>query len=272
MTGICAVTPAFSSRRYDEDDRLNPDEVRSSFLTPLLSALGWNMPRAHQHAISTGHTGVIDAVAAAERVIADRRLDRLVIACADSYLDLLSLEWLDAADRLKADDNPIGLIPGEAGVCILVESPDAARRRNARVLAHINASSLAVARARPLSDDAVTGESTAEAVRQVLQMIQVASFDGMAIGDLNGESWRSQDWGFALVRLGPLLSERVRWFFPCDSLGETGAASAGVAICVGSLALARGYADSDQVLIIASGEDGAAASVVLGAADRVDTT
>ena len=115
---------------------------------------------------------------------------------------------------------------------------------------------------RPLSDQPVTGEALATAVSETLAQLQIERFDGVAIGDLNGESWRSQDWGSALVRLGPLLTDRVEWLFPSDSLGETGAASAAIAICLGATALARGYA-TDAVLISASAESGAAACAVL---------
>ena len=262
-TGLCVATPDLAPGRYDEDDRLRAESVRQTFLAPLVNALGWSAPPSSHHIISVGHTGAIEAIDLAGQMIARQEWDRAVIVCVDSYVDLLSLEWLDAADRLKTEDNPNGLIAGEAGACFMVETVQTAAERSAQPLALLEGWTVTPAVTRPLSDQPVTGEALATALRETLAHLQIERFDGLAIGDLNGESWRSQDWGSALVRLGPLMTDRVEWWFPCDSLGETGAASAAIAICLGATALARGYVPGGAVLISASGESGAAACALL---------
>ncbi len=258
-TALCVVTPELTTDRYNEDETLVAGRLPSILVEPLLDAVGWTIPVAHRYVLPAGHVGAIQAIAGAERLIAAGSVDRLVIACVDSYLDPLSLDWLDEAERLKAEDHPFGVIPGEAGACFMLESAESVAQRRVAPNAYVAACHVAAGTGRPLSDDPVTGQSLALAMRETLDGLGIPTFSGPAIVDLNGETWRAQDWGSARVRLGTRLSDDVQWIFPADSLGETGAASAGVAVCLAAAALQRNQREFDAVLIGATSESGVSA-------------
>jgi len=88
-------------------------------------------------------------------------------------------------------------------------------------------------------------------------------FNGDLISDCNGEEWRAQELGSARMRLGNELGNATRFLFPGSSMGDVGAASAALGICLGVRALQRGYARGDQSLVIASSDYGAVGAVGL---------
>jgi len=263
-TGLCVVTPDLSGTRFELDDAFALSHAQSRLVAPLLDAVAWGIPAGNSQVISVGHTGAIEGIAFAETMLATGRLERVIVLCADSYLDPLSLDWLDAADRLKAEDNPFGIIPGEAAACMVLESVAAARARGVEAMAYINGYRLTAAQGHPLSGEPMTGGALAAAISDTLSGMKTQEFSGLAVADLNGEAWRAQEWGTARSRLGAQLSDGVRWVFPCDSLGETGAASGAVAVCVAVNAFRRGATESDSVLISSMSESGAAACVCVG--------
>ncbi|NTX02420.1 hypothetical protein [Myxococcus sp. CA040A] len=79
---------------------------------------------------------------------------------------------------------------------------------------------------------------------------------GDLISDLNGETWRAQAWGFVQVRLHDRLGERTRLLIPCTSLGDVGAASGAVGVCMATRAFARKYASGEHTVIVSSAEHG----------------
>jgi 3-oxoacyl-[acyl-carrier-protein] synthase-1 len=103
--------------------------------------------------------------------------------------------------------------------------------------------------------------------RALARTLEVASprapFVGDLISDQNGENWRAGELSYARLRLTGRLGEGLRLMLPAISLGDVGAATAGVAVCVAASALVRGYSASDRVLIAASSEGGQVGSVSL---------
>jgi len=81
--------------------------------------------RAPAPAVRSGHHGFAEAV---RRVIASfgLGLSRSVVLLVDSLLDAETMAWLDQRDRLKCARVPDGLVPGEAAVACLFESPSTA--------------------------------------------------------------------------------------------------------------------------------------------------
>jgi 3-oxoacyl-[acyl-carrier-protein] synthase-1 len=255
-TAFFAVTPALAEGRFDDDPVINSHVMSSKYAATLTQQLGWPIAPQRLETIAIGHAGAIEAVARAARIVASGEVARVIVACSDSYLDPPSLEWLDGAERLKSDDNPFGLIPGEAGVCFMLESPVQAGQRGAPIVAYVEAWNLVRSPQQPLAGDPMLGQGLAQALEATLAAAGLQPFGGMSICDLNGEPWRSQDWGAARVRLGGRFADEVRWVFPADSLGDTGSASAAVGLCVAAQALRRGYAGADAVLISATCDDG----------------
>ncbi|NVI97401.1 hypothetical protein HV824_04610 [Myxococcus sp. AM009] len=81
--------------------------------------------------------------------------------------------------------------------------------------------------------------------------------------DLNGEEWRAKEWGHARVRLSSRLDGVAKWIVPGTSVGDVGAASGLVGLCVAVRSLTRRYATGPQVLVVSSSEWGDAGAVLL---------
>jgi 3-oxoacyl-[acyl-carrier-protein] synthase-1 len=86
------------------------------------------------------------------------------------------------------------------------------------------------------------------------------------IGDLNGDTHRSSEWGYALVRLQDRfrLGNLPLWL-PSVSFGETGAAAGAIAVCIATKAFERRYAPGNIALVWLLSENGSRGAFCLNA-------
>ncbi len=115
-----------------------------------------------------------------------------------------ALNWLGETGRLKGDLNPIGLAAGEAAAAVLLEPSQRADQRT--TIAHI----IGVATGK----DAPIGEGDVAPLRgrvlaEVLQPLLTNETADLYL-DLNGEAWRAQEYGHALVGLVPSGLQKVK--------------------------------------------------------------
>jgi 3-oxoacyl-[acyl-carrier-protein] synthase-1 len=208
-----------------------------------------------RRAFSTGNAGFAQAVQAALAVLASREVDRAVVGGVDTLCDSLALEGLAAQGRLKTDDNPVGLQPGEAAAFLLLELAEGVQRRGAQPLAKVVAVGLAQ---ESTAEDAVpTGGALSSAITQL-----VAAGGPLPAGecwfalDLNGEERRAYDWGCCQPRLVaqmPGVLPAPEWT-PATSFGDTGAASGPIAAQMMLRSFARGYAPTRCGVVLSSSD------------------
>jgi 3-oxoacyl-[acyl-carrier-protein] synthase-1 len=268
---VCAL-PLIDPDRFCWSLEQVPQAAEDAFLRPLVELSVPSVAGARQWQ-ALGHVGTAAALARCGNAQA-RQTERAVIATADSYLDPFTLSWLTRAARLKSPDRPTGLMPGEAGAALLVETEQSARQRKTAILGTVEAVALGTIGPRPTSpeedDDpppmpaaASLGRALAEAVRTVLPTQRDRDrFSGDLYLDLNGEDWRAASWGHAQVLLARTIDfDRCRTFLPAESLGETGAASAGIAV---ALALYGFQQDATSAaLVLSASEDGSVSAIRL---------
>ena len=165
-----------------------------------------------------------------------------------------AVDALAAQERLKSDRNPVGLQPGEAAAFVLLESPEAARRRKARVLAHV--AGVATAEDPRTKDDPPVGEGLALALgRLAAESGALPPGETWFLSDRNGEAVRANDWGYCQQRLTarmPGLLPASEWTI-ATSLGDTGAASGALATAVVVRSFARAYAPGRCAVILSCG-------------------
>jgi 3-oxoacyl-[acyl-carrier-protein] synthase-1 len=258
---VLAALPHLDPDRFGWGLHDLPDAPQDSFLRPLLS-LAFPGSTIAGPWMALGHASAAALFMAAKNEFTTRSSDRCIIVAADSYVDPLTLDWLARAARLKSGESPSGLMPGEAGAALLVETDDAARRRKAPVLGTLEAVAVgSVASPSPDPDDedapppmpaaAPLGRALADTIQKALPE---APFAGDLYLDLNGEDWRAAAWGHAQVH----LSKRIDWsscrtFIPAESLGDTGAASGALAA---GLALYNFDADDTRDALVVSVAEG----------------
>ncbi|RJS21811.1 hypothetical protein DRW03_15845 [Corallococcus sp. H22C18031201] len=259
---LLVVTPSLVPARYPVlDEPIELDFLKQDYAETVLEVTGLAIPRTRIRAFPEGHVGVAAALEFAERSITGGHAARCLIVAVDSYLEPDTLDWLASRQRLKHGDHPVGLMPGEAGIALLLEAPRAAETRQGRVDAWVQTLALTDTR-RPLEakDGRRDGIALAEALSAVLP--PRAPFRGDLLVDLNGEEWRAREFGSALARLGSTVAE-ARVVMPALFLGDTGAASGGVSICVAARAFARGYARAPEAIVLSLAESGRVAALRL---------
>jgi 3-oxoacyl-[acyl-carrier-protein] synthase-1 len=264
-TRLLAVMPSPVGPRFQLDEG-DVSLLEESFLQPLLGRLRLPLAGGAAAIAGTDHAGTAAAVREAERLFSQGLADRVILLAVDSYLDPLTLQWLDADQRLKTADRPTGLMPGEAAVSLLLESSGSARRRDAAVLARVAAAAVAREPHPLTSGETNTGLGLSTCLVEALDAAGLSGrYSGDIVSDLNGESWRAQEWGTVIVRLIDRL-ESPRLHMPCVSTGDTGAASGALGMCLAIHLLSRGHSRTGRVLVTSSSASGETGCVALGSA------
>ncbi len=264
-----SVPYAFDEHRLDWSADQALDVASESFMGVLQGVSGFPFQFEPSY-VRFGHAGVCSALEQAHALLASARFDRVIVLGVDSYVELLSLLSISESGRIKTPGNPIGLVPGEACACFSVERiSHAARSTGAgavRVLAancRYDSSALT-----PIYDD--PPPSIAENLRQVVQQTLDegcggAPFRGEVVLDQNGETWKANAWGNAYARLCQLPGFRPsRLIVPASSVGETGAASAALGVCLAAHVFARGFAKENKMLIVSIAENGDVGAILVG--------
>ena len=264
-TGLLAVTPAPEGERFQVDEG-GPTLVEDAFLHPLRTRLGLPFGERWVGLGGMDHAGTATAARRAMHLLTHDGAERVLVVAVDSYLDPLTLKWLGAAYRLKTEDLPTGLSPGEAGVCLLLEDARSARRRGALPLAELAAVAVAHEPNSLPSQETNSGLGLATSLRAALDDAAFPErYSGDVFSDLNGETWRAHEWGSALARLADRVGD-VRLHLPCASVGDTGAASGALGVCLATHALSCRHTRLASALVVSSGERGAVGSIALRAA------
>jgi len=226
---------------------------------------------ARTRIFSSGHAGVIAALAEAVKDLRSRRVPRAIVGGVDSLVEPATVARYHARNRLKVDGRPVGLMPGEAAAFFLVEALAPAEARGAAILATLEAPATAIEPVLIDGDDDLVCDASGltECARHTLgALADGGARTGLVIGDLNGEPYRSQELAYLVARALEGLQSPWRLWHPADTIGDTGAAAAAVSIAVGARALHRGYARTEGALIFASSDSGLRGTVHLAAHRR----
>ncbi|MFY2562070.1 hypothetical protein ACN469_31035 [Corallococcus terminator] len=276
QTGLTVLAPRIDPERFLGWMSGTREELLRDFALPLSGLVELPFAEERAEALGLGHCGLGEAMKRVGKEIESGRLARAIILGADSYLDPMSLDWLAGNRRLKHAEQPVGVLPGEAAVCILVESPVAARARNAFIGACVEGVVVGHIPERPLGKREQTapdtwvapsaprsGRALAECVEQLLSHAK-KPFAGHLIADLNGETWKSTSWGHAQVLLNPHVDfDRCRLTIPAECLGEIGAASGPLGVGLAVSDFVRGGASSEQAIICSLSDAGQVSAVLL---------
>jgi 3-oxoacyl-[acyl-carrier-protein] synthase-1 len=203
-----------------------------------------------------GHAAAIKAVIEARSDLESERLDQVIVGGVDSLLEPETLEGLVEMRRIKTEDNIDGFIPGEAAAFVLLELPEKAKARGATTLALLDGIGIGEEPRTRESDQPSQATGLSEAIVAAFASLADKGADtGIAVCDLNGETYRAREFGTAVPRVLSHLAGPLRLWHAADSIGDTGAASAAVSTCVAARALQKGYARSRRALVF-GGSDG----------------
>ena len=257
-TALLLVGPALDDDRFVFCPPCNPELIDGSYVQPLLHAFGVPIVPARVHSVFAGRTGAMRAVQAARRLFEEAGVERVLVVAADSLLDGHSLAWLQETERLKAADQPNGLMPGEAGAAVLLQRQGAGGRVGA-ALDHREA-------AAPLADGRQHGRALGRVLEAALRGSGILlPFEGDLIVDLNGEAWRAYEFGAALTQVDRTVLGDCRTLLPAQSVGDIGAASAVAGLVVACTAFERHYASRDAAVVLSTSVDGKVGAMAVSA-------
>lgn len=239
----------------------------NDFQTTYLERLGIE-PAQATPIRQTGTSAMLAAVGEAVARIRQREVERAIVLGVDSYLDKATMAWLDETGRLHTPRNPDGFVPGEAAVIVLVEAEGAARTRGATPVARVVGSARGEEPATILSDRFTTGAGLSRAIVEVIAAMPEAGSSLWGIGDLNGQSYRAQEWAVVQTRLAGRIPDGGPLWHPAESVGDVGAAAGGLMLAMAGHAFSRRCAPGRFALVWGSGESGERAACVLQAASE----
>jgi 3-oxoacyl-[acyl-carrier-protein] synthase-1 len=174
----------------------------------------------------------------------------------DSYMEPDTLEWLEAHDQVHSagsDNNAYGFIPGEASGFVLLASDVTAARL--RLDAALELVKVAFARERNLikTDSVCTGEGMSELFRLLTDETWRADH---LYCDMNGEPYRADEFGFAVIRAGEVFADPSSFTAPADCWGDVGAASGPLFLMLAEFANRKGYTPGPVISAFTSSESG----------------
>jgi 3-oxoacyl-[acyl-carrier-protein] synthase-1 len=206
-----------------------------------------------------GRHGALLALQAARAALRERRCESALVGACDTELDEERLARSLAAGRLKTETNPVGFMPGEASAFLLLERQSGSGARgDAGPALVIDEPQLGFEQDSYASERPAVGRALADVAAAALAGLgDAGARAGNVFIDINGEPYRSADWGHAIVRLRAqgLLND---WSDEVSvlSFGEIGAASPVLALVLAARAFARGYARGDTALVLSSDDGG----------------
>jgi 3-oxoacyl-[acyl-carrier-protein] synthase-1 len=213
-----------------------------------------------------GHAAGLAAVGAASRKVERGELDLCLVLAVDSYLNVETLDWLEANDQLHGAgllNNAWGFIPGEAAGALLLASDRAVQAGGLAPFAAILGFGSAIEPHRIKTDSVCVGTGLTAAIRDAVETLPARELVDEVYCDLNGEPYRADEYGFAVLRTKQHFSRPSEFVAAADCWGDVGAAG-GVLNCIlASVAGVKRYAKGARSLVWASAENGERAALLM---------
>jgi len=214
-----------------------------------------------------GHAGGLLAIYHGCKLLREGKIAFCLAGGVDSYLEPETLEWLDENEQLHSEGNIYGFCPGEAAGFCLLTTLSTARALGLQPLLEVVATSVASEENRIKTQTVVLGEGLGAAFQALFENAPADPVDRI-ICDMNGERYRGNEYGFAVLRNPGRFRDAAAFETPADCWGDVGAASGPLHIGLVTQADARNYQKGPLSLIWASSENGSRAAILLGSPRR----
>ncbi len=220
-------------------------------------------------AFAAGHAAGLMAVQAAAAKLGQGALDACVVAGVDSYIDPLTLEWLEECDQLHSAgplNNAWGFIPGEAGAALLMVRESIAAAAQLKPLAIVLGTGTAAEPKRIKTKTVCIGEGLTQAFRAALDALPSGTKITDVYCDMNGEPYRSDEFGFTALRTKECFESASDFVAPADCWGDVAAAGGPLHLMLAAIAGSKGYANGGLAFAWASSELGERAATLIATA------
>jgi 3-oxoacyl-[acyl-carrier-protein] synthase-1 len=212
-----------------------------------------------------GHAGGTMAVQAAVEAVRNGA-PFAVAGGVDSYVEPETLEWLESQDQVHSaggENNAWGFVPGEAAGFVLLAHPDAVRRVKLPSRLQVVAAATTTEANRIKTETVCLGEGLTELFKQLSFQLSPGIRTDDLYCDMNGEPYRADEFGFAMLRMGESLMNSPGFQAPASNWGDVGAASGPLLIGLAEAAARKGYASGPVTAIVTGSESGERAGCIL---------
>jgi len=219
---------------------------------PLLSSI---------QIIPEGHAAGLQALERAWRIVGRGELPMCLVGGVESYMDEGILTWLAERGLLRTRANVRGFLPGEgAGFCLLSSnSPGAPRLPSLGRVASV--ANILVRRGSPETEESQETNALEIAWSKVLASLGDDAKITDTICDMNGESFRNEEFHSAIGKAWQYFDRGFMPLIPANCWGDVGAASGPLFVC---MAVAAGSdAAMTRNLIWTSSESGARGAALI---------
>ena len=214
----------------------------------IVTAARASFPALQTRVSRRGHAG---AAAAIEDLLHDAEESdealHLVIG-VDSYHHPATLSWLEQRRMLAGPDVRTGFFPGEAAGGLALMHSRLRSRLRLPPLAIVRGAGSATEELGRDCETGTFGHGMNAALARALRGLRLPehALDTVYL-DINGERYRSEEWGFVALRSAHALRS-LDYVAPADSWGDVGAASLPLLATLAVQAWARGYASGPRGL------------------------
>jgi 3-oxoacyl-[acyl-carrier-protein] synthase-1 len=235
----------------------------------LLQCQGLPVELSDVTVIPGGHAAGLLALATAVERVGREDTGLYLVGGVDSYFHPETMEWLDGNRQLSGSVSRSGFVPGEAAGFCLLASERALEGLAATTVVRVRSVAMAT-EAKPIKSDGVSlGEGLSAAVRDAVRALPPEEARiNQIVGDLNGERYRGEEWGFVCLRWSEFFDDPTAYLAPAECWGDVGAASGPLFAMLVFQAAARGHAQGRRTLLWASSENGRRGAAVLETVDR----
>ena len=227
-----------------------PRALARKVCAELARSVPQEVPVKSTRAISLGHVAGLAAIEEGCRLIREGKAEACLVGGVESYIEHVTIEWIDWTGQLHAAGNPRGFIPGEAaGFCLLV-SERAAQKCQLTRLGTVLATATTLEQKLRRDRAVCLGEGLTESFRRTLSGLPDAHTKvDQLIYDFNGQPHRAEEYGFAAMRVGHRFHNPGAFLTPAECWGDVGAASGPLFAILAIHAGKKRYAQGPHTLI-----------------------
>jgi len=254
--GVYILLPDLANERYLYDPVTDADSFKKMFLDRLLEYIHPSLKFENSQIFIEGNTGLAASLFFTDEFISKRKISNIIILSVDSFIDASSINWILKQNRLKNDEQKNGMIPGEAASLLLIDF-----NNEGRALGKINDVSIESTGVEDIITERDNGNTLAECIRKTIDDRDF--FFGDIYNDNSGEIWKSHEYWMAKTLLQSGLHDDCREFQVAESLGDTGAASASIAVISAIQSFEYNYSKTNEALVISQSDEGNFGSFII---------
>lgn len=177
-----------------------------------------------QDIYNQGHAAGYNALEQVHHYLTQTDHEFCLLVGVDSMIDSETLNRFEMNGQIHSAENAYGFIPGEGAACIIFCLQNTLKKHSLNSLGSVTAFSYAN---EPIhhKQSVCTGKGLTQAIQCTLKHLVPKDRIHHTFCDLNGETHRSDEYGFTLTRLSEHFENPNQFTAPADCWGDIGAAS-----------------------------------------------